>query len=113
MDILGLSVEKVVVLGVLAGVLLGPDRLARIVAECRRMLQTLRRKTDGARDAIREELGSEVADIDWQRLDPRRYDPRRIIADTLLAPAEPAASRPRTDPLDAAPAVAGNPEERN
>lgn len=118
MDIFGLSFEKVVVLGVLAGLLLGPERLARIVSEGTRMLTQLRRRTDDARDAIRAELDPEFVDIDWQRLDPRRYDPRRIIADALLASPETAVRAasspgPALDPLGAAPAVARTPEERN
>ena len=116
MEIFGFSIEKVVVLGVLAGILLGPERLASMVSEGTRMLQKLRQKTDGALDALRDELGPDIAEIDWQRLDPRRYDPRRIIADALLTPPDssvPVAERVAAlDPLGAAPAATGTPDER-
>ena len=38
----------------------------------------------GAKEQLREEVGDEIADIDWRKLDPRQYDPRKIIKDALL-----------------------------
>ena len=35
------------------------------------------------REKVVEDLGPEVADIDWKTLDPRQYDPRKIIRDAL------------------------------
>lgn len=122
MDILGFSVEKVVVIAAIAGFFLGPERLARLVTGGTALLRRLRQQTDRARAAMREELGPEIDDIDWRRLDPRRYDPRRIISDALFAPdaatppdATLAVDRVRTpalDPTGPATAATAHPEER-
>lgn len=122
MDILGFSVEKVVVIAAIAGFFLGPERLARLVTGGTALLRRLRQQTDRARAAMREELGPEVDDIDWRRLDPRQYDPRRIISDALFAPdaAAPTAAapavdrvrRPALDPTGPAAAATDTLEER-
>lgn len=118
---IGFSVEKALVLAVIAGMLLGPERLARLVSQGTRMLKRLRERTDSARAAMREELGSGFPDVDWQRLDPRRYDPRRIIADALFADdatdgsaasSARSASPSALDPLGGAPASSNSTEER-
>jgi sec-independent protein translocase protein TatB len=116
MEIFGLTLEKLVVVGVIAGVLLGPERLSRMAAEAGQLLRRLRQQTDRARQQMRDELGSDVVDFDWQRLDPRRYDPRRIIADALLAPTDSPAPPPLAarglDPIDVAAATPAVPTER-
>lgn len=38
----------------------------------------------GAKDQLREEVGDDIADMDWRKLDPRQYDPRRIIKEALM-----------------------------
>jgi sec-independent protein translocase protein TatB len=44
----------------------------------------LRGLADSAKERMKEEMGPEFDDVDWQKLDPRQYDPRRIIRDALL-----------------------------
>ena len=39
---------------------------------------------------VREEMGPEIDDVDWRKLDPRQYDPRRIIRDALMEEPQPA-----------------------
>lgn len=39
---------------------------------------------NGAKDRMREEMGPEFDEVDWQKLDPRQYDPRRIIREALM-----------------------------
>jgi sec-independent protein translocase protein TatB len=39
---------------------------------------------DSARGQLREQMGPEFDDIDWQQFDPRQYDPRRIVREALL-----------------------------
>ena len=46
-------------------------------------MKMLRRMATGARDQLREEMGPEIDDVDWRKLDPRQYDPRRIIREAL------------------------------
>ena len=87
----GLTFDKLLLIGVLALILIGPDRLP---AYARRLGEWARRARDfvgGARERMRDEMGPEFDDIDWKQLDPRRYDPRRIIREALTEPGQPQA----------------------
>ena len=101
---------ELLVLGAVAVVILGPERLPTYAAQLGRLVREARTFARGAREQVRNEMGPEFDDIDWQSLDPRRYDPRRIVRDALLedddltgvsdrAPNVPAAMRP-SDPAD-------------
>jgi sec-independent protein translocase protein TatB len=83
-----LTFDKLLVLGVLAVLLLGPERLPRYAAQFARMIRSLRRLADDAKDRMREEMGPDFDEVDWKRLDPRQYDPRRIIREALLDDAD-------------------------
>ena len=93
------------VLGAVAVVVLGPERLPTYAAQLGKLVREARTFARKAREQVRGEMGEEFDDIDWQKLDPRRYDPRRIVRDALLdddapsgvsdrAPHVPAAMRP-------------------
>jgi sec-independent protein translocase protein TatB len=92
--IFGLTIEKLVVIGVIAALLVGPDRLPRYAAMLARLLSRGRELLGTARERMKDELGD---DVDWRTLDPRQYDPRRIIREALLddvpPPARPAPTR--------------------
>lgn len=80
----GLTFEKIILIGVVAVFLLGPERLPQYAAKLARLVRQLRTLADGAKVRMRDELGPDVDEIDWKRLDPRQYDPRRIIRTALL-----------------------------
>jgi sec-independent protein translocase protein TatB len=71
------------VLLAVAAVVLGPERLPQYTQQLTRLIRELRRMAQGAQEKVREELGPEFDDVDWQVLDPRRYDPRRIVREAL------------------------------
>lgn len=71
-------------LAVLAVLVLGPDKLPEYAQQLARLVKEVRRMATGAKEQLREEVGDEIADIDWRKLDPRQYDPRKIIKDALL-----------------------------
>ena len=75
---------ELLVLGAVAVVILGPERLPSYAAQLGRLVREARTFARGAREQVRNEMGPEFDDIDWQSLDPRRYDPRRIVRDALL-----------------------------
>jgi sec-independent protein translocase protein TatB len=119
----GLTMEKVLIIGVLAVFLLGPERLPHYAAQLGRLVRSLRDMANGAKDRMRDEMGPEFDDVDWKKLDPRQYDPRRIIrealsddapdavtaaaaAPTLTRAAKPAVTRSRPA---SAPLAAGEP----
>ena len=88
----GFTIEKLLVILVIAVFLIGPSRLPEFAAQLARLTTTLRGFATGAKERMREEMGPEFDEVDWRKLDPRQYDPRRIIADALMDSPQPAAS---------------------
>ena len=93
----GLTFEKLLIIGVIAVFLLGPERLPHY-AQLGRLVRLMRDMATGAKDRVREEMGPDF-DVDWRKLDPRQYDPRRIIREALTdvdpfaEPAKPVVAR--------------------
>lgn len=81
---LGINGFELVVLLLIAVMVLGPERLPEYAAQLARLVKELRRMASGAREQLREEVGPELDEVDWRKLDPRQYDPRRIIKEALL-----------------------------
>lgn len=103
----GLTFDKLLIIGVIAVFLLGPERLPYYASQLARLVRTLRDLASGAKDRMREEMGPEFDEVDWKKLDPRQYDPRRIIREALLDDEPPVTPTVATTaPLDAAPVAA-------
>lgn len=81
---MGLSIDKILVILVIAMFLLGPERLPVYAKKLGELVRSLKHLADGAKDRLRDEMGPDFEDVDWKQLDPRQYDPRRIIRDALL-----------------------------
>jgi sec-independent protein translocase protein TatB len=81
--VFGLDFEKLLVIAFIAVIILGPQRLPKYAAQLGRMVRSLRDLANDAKDRLRDEMGPEFDEVDWQKLDPRQYDPRRIIRDAL------------------------------
>lgn len=84
MDLFGINGGEFIILAVLAVVVLGPEKLPEYAKKLANLVKELRRMANGAKEQLREEVGDEVADLDWKKLDPRQYDPRRIIKEALI-----------------------------
>lgn len=94
----GLTIEKLLLIGIIAVFLIGPDRLPAYSAQFARLVRSLRDMARGAKDRMRDELGPDFDELEWKKLDPRQYDPRRIIREALAedTAAPVAAEAPRT-----------------
>ncbi|WP_010523753.1 twin arginine-targeting protein translocase TatB, partial [Nesterenkonia sp. F] len=79
----GLNGYEFIILGVLAVVLLGPERLPVYAQTLARWVRQARSKAEDAKEYFREETGTDFDEVDWKRYDPRQYDPRRIIREAL------------------------------
>jgi sec-independent protein translocase protein TatB len=79
----GLTMDKLLLLGVIAAFVIGPQRLPRAAAGLAQLVRRARDYTGAAKERLSDELGPEFQEIEWQKLDPRQYDPRRIIRDAL------------------------------
>ena len=96
----GLTFDKLLIIGIIAVFLLGPERLPYYASQLARLVRSLRDMANGAKDRMRDEMGPDFDDIDWKKLDPRQYDPRRIIREALLDDEEEPA--PRVKPIESA-----------
>ena len=92
----GLSGEKLIILGLIAAFVIGPDRLPTYAQKLAQFVKSAKRMAEGAKTQLSEEMGEEFEELDWKKLDPRQYDPRRIIREALreepVAPARNNAS---------------------
>jgi sec-independent protein translocase protein TatB len=82
--VFGLTFEKLLIIGVIAVFLVGPERLPHYAAQLARLVRTLRDMANGAKERLKDEMGDEFDEVEWRKLDPRQYDPRRIIREALL-----------------------------
>jgi sec-independent protein translocase protein TatB len=79
----GLTFEKLFVIGLIAVILLGPERLPYYASQLAKLVRSVRDFANGAKERMREEMGDDFDEVDWKKLDPRQYDPRRIIREAL------------------------------
>jgi sec-independent protein translocase protein TatB len=94
----GLTFDKLVIIAVIAVFLVGPERLPLYAGRFAELVRTLRDFADSAKARLKEELGPEMDDVDWKKMDPRQYDPRRIVREAL---ADDIALRPASTPTPA------------
>lgn len=80
----GLSFEKIILIGVIAALIIGPDKLPQFAASFAQLLNKGRDMLKGARVRMRDEIGPEFDEVDWRKLDPRQYDPRRIVREAFI-----------------------------
>jgi len=80
----GLTIEKLLLIALVAGLLIGPDRLPRYAESLTRFAKRAREYVTTAKTRVKDEMGPDFDDVDWRTLDPRQYDPRRIIREALL-----------------------------
>jgi sec-independent protein translocase protein TatB len=73
-----------ILLIVLAAVILGPERLPEYAAKLGRLVRQAKAMAESAKGQLREQMGPDFDDINWQQYDPRQYDPRRIVREALM-----------------------------
>ncbi len=87
-----LSLTKLLVLAVIALVVFGPKELPKIAAQAGRALRDLRRIAEGAKADLKEGLGPEFQDFDFEDLNPRRFVQKHLLDEPATAAAPAAAS---------------------
>lgn len=78
---LDLNLTKLLVLGVVALLVFGPDRLPGIAAQAGRALRELRRMAEGAKSELQENLGPEFSNFDIEDLNPKRFVRKHLAAE--------------------------------
>ena len=77
---------ELLLLGLLAILILGPERLPEYAAKFGKFVRQARGMADRAKQQLKDEMGPEFSDVDWRAYDPRQYDPRKIVRDALSSP---------------------------
>jgi sec-independent protein translocase protein TatB len=106
----GLTFDKLLLIGLVAVLIIGRERLPKAAEAFSKVVRRVGEYLRDTKDKMKDELGPEIDEVDWRKLDPRQYDPRRIIRDALFeepsfdtaptAPSAPATSNPfTTDPV--------------
>jgi sec-independent protein translocase protein TatB len=80
----GLTFEKLFLVAIIAGVVLGPQRLPDYAHQLARTVRALRDFVESTRGTAEHEMGIPTS------VDLRQYDPRRIVRDALNEPTTPA-----------------------
>jgi sec-independent protein translocase protein TatB len=76
-----LSLPKLLVLGVLALLIFGPDQLPKFAAQAGRAVRELRRLAEGAQNDLRENLGPEFSDFNINDLHPKNFVRKHLLDD--------------------------------
>jgi sec-independent protein translocase protein TatB len=74
-----LSITKLLVLAVIALIVFGPHELPKMASQAGKMLRDLRRIAEGAKADLREGLGPEFQDFDFDDLNPRRFVQKHLL----------------------------------
>jgi sec-independent protein translocase protein TatB len=77
--VFGVGLPELLVIGVVAILVFGPDRLPEFARQAGRVLRQVRQFSQAARDDLRKELGPEFADLELSDLDPRQVVRKHIL----------------------------------
>ena len=76
---LDIGAGEFLALGVVAVIVLGPERLPRYAAEAARVVRKVRRLADDARTEVSKELGPEFGDVSIRDLNPRTMVRKHLL----------------------------------
>jgi sec-independent protein translocase protein TatB len=108
------NMSEIVVLGVLAVIIFGPEKLPELARKAARVLSYLRNIANDAQGRLRQELGPEFADLELADLNPRTLVNKHLLnpvqAEVAALQSEPAVDRtePPLEQPGTSPAVASH-----
>lgn len=92
----GIGFPEMLVLGVVAIIVFGPERLPEFARTAANFLRSMRRMVSNAQNDLRNELGPEFADLDVRDLNPRNFVRKHLLEgiddDDLAAADKPVSS---------------------
>ncbi|MFE2042979.1 sec-independent translocase [Streptomyces sp. NPDC059477] len=74
---------ELVTLVVLAVLVFGPDKLPKVIQDVTRMIRKIRDFSESAKEDIRQELGPEFKDFDFEDLNPKTFIRKQLDNDEL------------------------------
>ena len=72
---------KLLVLGVVALIIFGPERLPAMAAQAGRALREVRRMAEGAKSELQENLGPEFSQFDLADINPKHFVRKHLLDD--------------------------------
>src|SRR5580658_3113199 len=74
-----IDLPKLLVLGIIALIVFGPERLPGFAAQAGRALRELRRMAEGAKSELQENLGPEFSNFDIADLNPKQFVRKHLV----------------------------------
>ncbi|MFJ5953546.1 sec-independent translocase [Streptomyces noursei] len=81
---LGMSTPDVLVIGILAVLLFGPDKLPEFLQNATALVRKVRNFSDQAKEDVRAGLGPEFKDFEFTDLHPRTFVRKQLLGDDGL-----------------------------
>lgn len=91
----GMGWPEMFVIGVVAMLVFGPDKLPDLARQAGRFVRTVKQMADNAKEDLGRELGHDFSGLELRDLDPREVVRRSLLDD------EPAPKTPAQKPLGA------------
>jgi sec-independent protein translocase protein TatB len=88
----GMGWSEILLIGIVGVLVFGPDKLPEFARQSARLIRTVRRMAQDAKDDLGRELGHDLSGLDLKDLDPREVVRRTILEDS--PPAIPPAKAP-------------------
>src|ERR1700757_2231499 len=86
LPVFDLDLPKLVVLGVIALIVFGPERLPGMAAQAGRALRELRRMAEGAKSELQQNLGPEFSQFDLADINPKHFVRKHLLDDLTGEP---------------------------
>jgi sec-independent protein translocase protein TatB len=81
LPVFDLDLPKLLVLGVIALIVFGPERLPGLATQAGRALRELRRMAEGAKSELQQNLGPEFSQFDINDINPRHFVRKHLLDD--------------------------------
>ena len=78
-----IGLPEVMALVVLAVLVFGPDKLPQVIQDVARTIRKIREFSDSAKQDIRQELGPEFKDFEFEDLNPKTFIRKQLDNDEL------------------------------
>ena len=92
----GMGWSEILLIGIVGVLVFGPDKLPEFARQSARLIRTVRRMAQDAKNDLGRELGHDLSGLDLKDLDPREVVRRTILEDS--PPAIPPANAPELPP---------------
>ena len=78
----GMGWSEIILIGIVGVLVFGPDKLPEFARQSARLIRTVRRMAQDAKDDLGRELGRDLSGLELRDLDPREVVRRTILEDS-------------------------------